>query len=25
MYFDIFREHFGDALSVIGTVGQWHE
>ena len=24
-YFDIFRGHFGDAPSVIGTVGQWHE
>lgn len=25
MYFEIFKEHFGDDPSVIGTVGQWNE
>jgi hypothetical protein len=25
MYFEIFKEHFGDDPSVVGTVGQWNE
>jgi len=25
LYFDIFREHFGDEPSVLATVGQWYE